>query len=49
MRKTSRGPSTRRGVRRGNDKYPGWKVATPTAPLGEDVFRRKIEKSNYNT
>ena len=27
-----RGPSAKRGVRRGNDKYPGWKVATLTAP-----------------
>ena len=44
MRKTSRGPSTRRG----NDKYPGWKVATPTAPLGEEVFRRK-KQSRTNT
>ena len=44
MRKTSRGPSARRGFRRGNDKYPGWKVATRTAPLGEEVFRRKKDK-----
>ena len=41
MRKTSRGPSAWRGVRRGNDKYPGWEVATPTAPLGGEVFSRK--------
>ena len=41
MRKTSRGPSARRGIRRGNDQYPGWKVASPTAPLGGKVFRRK--------
>ncbi len=46
MRKTSRGPSARRGVRRGNDEYPGWKVSTPTAPLGEEVFRRKKTKQN---
>ena len=39
--KTSRGPSAWRGVRRGNDKYPGWKVATPTAPRGGGVFSRK--------
>ena len=50
MRKTSRGPSARRGVRRGNDEYPGWKVSTPTAPLGEEVFRQKNTKQNkYNT
>ena len=36
--KKPRGPSARRGVRRANDKYPGWKVATPTAPLGGEVF-----------
>ena len=44
----SRGPSARRGVRRGNDDYPGWKVSTPTAPLGEEVFRRK-KQSRTNT
>ena len=44
MRKTSRGPSARPGVRRGNDKYPGWKVATRTAPLGGEVFRREKKK-----
>ena len=42
--KTSRGPSAWRGVRRGNDKYPGWQVATPTAPLGGEVFSRKKTK-----
>ncbi len=51
MRKTSRGPSARRGVRRGSDEYPGWKVSTPTAPLGEEVFRRKkkTKQNKYNT
>ena len=50
MRKTSRGPSARRGVRRGNDEYPGWKVSKPTAPLGEEVFRQEKKKQNkYNT
>ena len=39
--KNPRGPSTRRGVRRGNDKNPGWKVATRTAQLGGEVSRRK--------
>ena len=42
-KKNSRGPSAWRGVRRGNDKYPGWKVATPTAPLGREVLRRKTK------
>ena len=37
-----------RGVRRENDKYPGWKVATPTAPLGVEVFSRK-KQSRTNT
>ena len=41
MRKTSRGPSARRGVRRGNDKYPGWKEATLTAPLGGKCLDKK--------
>ena len=41
MRKISRGPSAWRGIRRGIDKYPGWKVATPTAPLRGEVFSRK--------
>ena len=51
MRKTSRGPSARRGVRRGNDEYPGWKLSTHTAPLGEEVFRRqkKTKQNKYNT
>ena len=43
MRKNSRKPSARRGVRRGSDKYPGWKVATLTAPLGGKVFRRETK------
>ena len=30
--KPPRGPSARRRVRRGNDKYSGWKVATPYSP-----------------
>ena len=39
------------GVRRGSDEYPGWKVSTPTAPLGEEVFRRqkKTKQNKYNT
>ena len=42
MQKTYRGPSAWPGVRRGNDKQPGWKVATPTAPRGGgEVFSRK--------
>ena len=32
------------GVRRENDKYPGRKMATLTAPLGGVVFRRKKTK-----
>ena len=46
--KTSRGPSARRGVTRGNDKYPGWKVPTLTAPLGGEACRRK-QQSRTNT
>ena len=49
MRKTSRGSSARWGVRRGNDEYPGWKVSTPTAPLGEEVFRQRKKQNKYNT
>ena len=46
MRKTSRVPSAWRGFRRGNDKYPGWKVATPTAPLEGKclVDKNKVEQ-----
>ena len=29
------------GFRRGNDKYPEWKVAPPTAPRGGEVLSRK--------
>ena len=43
MQKTSRGPSARREVRRGNNKYPGWKVATPAAPLGGKCLDEKIK------
>ena len=43
MPKTSRGPSAWRGVRQGNDKYPGWKVATPTSPRRGEVFSRKTK------
>ena len=49
MRKTSRGPSARRGVRRGNDKYPGWKMATLTAPLGGMCLDEKIQSRTNTT
>ena len=48
MLKTSRGPSARRGVRRGNDKCSGWKVATSTAsPVrGKSVETKKQSRTN---
>ena len=50
MRKNSRGPSARRGVRRGNDEYPGWKVSTPTAPLeGRKCLDENKMQNKYNT
>ena len=42
--KTSRGPSAWRGVRRGNDKYPGWKVASPTAPPAKSLRKQPSER-----
>ena len=49
MLRTSLGLSAWRGVRQGNDKYPGWKVATPTAPRGREVFSRtnKVEQKQH--
>ena len=47
--KTFRGPSAWRGVRRGNDKYPAWKVASPTAPRGGEGFSRKKKENKHNT
>ena len=40
-----------RGVRRRNDKYPGWKVAALTAPRGGEAFSRKnkIEQIQHAT
>ena len=44
MRKTARGLLAWRGIRRRNDRYPGWKVAAPTAPRGGQVFSPGIQK-----
>ena len=49
MRKTSRGPSAWRGVQRGNDEYPGWKVVAPTASRGGEVFGRKTQSRTNTT
>ena len=49
MPKNFLGPSAWRGVRQGNGKYPGWKVATPTALRRGEGFspKNKVEQMQH--